>query len=157
MHDWRGRAEARGTAAVERGTGLLARLAAKLIGFPPAATQVPVTVRFAAHGDVETWTRVFGDAEFSSVQLAGEGRAAQLLCERFGPLSFAMALVVAGGRLSLVPRRWSAFGIPLPLALCPRADAYESVEAGLFRFHVEIRHPLTGLIVRYRGALERPR
>jgi hypothetical protein len=157
MHVWQGQAEAHGTATVERGDGVLARLAARLIGFPPAAQQVPVTVRFTARDGVETWTRVFDDREFSSVQLAGEGRAAHLLCERFGPLTFAMALVVAGGRLTLVPRRWSAFGIPLPLALCPRADAHESVEDGLFRFHVEIRHPLTGLIVRYRGSLQSPR
>jgi hypothetical protein len=58
--------------------------------------------------------------------------------------------------LVLVPRRWRMLGIPLPMWLCPRADAYESVEDGCFRFHVEIRHSLTGLIVRYRGALSRP-
>lgn len=57
------------------------------------------------------------------------------------------------GRLSLVPRRWSAFGIPLPLWLGPRSVAHEAVEDGKFRFHVEIGHPLTGLIVRYRGWL----
>jgi hypothetical protein len=156
MHAWQGHAEARGTAAVERGAGVLARLAAKLIGFPAAAAQVPVMVRFAARAGVETWTRTFSDDEFSSVQFAGEGRAAQLLCERFGLLTFAMALVVADGRLSLVPRRWSVLGIPLPLWLCPRAAAYESVEDGLFRFHVEIHHALTGLIVRYRGSLSSP-
>jgi hypothetical protein len=156
MHDWPGKAEARGTAAVERGAGLLARLIAKLFGFPAAAEQVPVTVRFAARDGVETWTRAFGGARFSSTQFAGKGRAEHLLCERFGPLTFAMALVVANGRLSLVPRSWDLLGLPLPLSLCPRADAHESVEDGLFRFHVEIRHPLTGLIVRYRGALSGP-
>ena len=57
------------------------------------------------------------------------------------------------GRLSLVLRRWSVFGIPLPLWLCPRASAYEGVENGRFHFHVEIGHPLIGLIVRYQGWL----
>ncbi|RUU44713.1 DUF4166 domain-containing protein [Mesorhizobium sp. M6A.T.Ca.TU.002.02.2.1] len=38
--------------------------------------------------------------------------------------------------------------------LCPRSTSFESVENGRFRFHVEISHPLTGLIVRYRGWLE---
>jgi hypothetical protein len=41
----------------------------------------------------------------------------------------------------------------MPLALAPRIDAYEYVEDGRFRFHVGISHPLTGLIVRYRGWL----
>jgi hypothetical protein len=64
-----------------------------------------------------------------------------------------MALVIDGGRLRLVLRRWSIFGIALPLSLAPRSNTYEHVEDGRFRFHVEISHPLTGLIVRYRGWL----
>jgi len=44
-------------------------------------------------------------------------------------------------------------GIPLPMWLCPRSNTYETVEDGKFRFHVEIGHMLTGLIVRYRGWL----
>jgi hypothetical protein len=156
MHDLHSGLAARGAAAVERGTSFLARLVARAIGFPASADEIPVTVRFAAVAGVETWTRSFGDQTFSSTQFAGQGRDAQLLCERFGWLTFAMALVVEGGRLGLVPRRWSVLGIPLPMWLCPRADAYESVEDGRFRFHVEIRHPLTGLIVRYRGVLSGP-
>jgi hypothetical protein len=38
--------------------------------------------------------------------------------------------------------------------LCPRSTSYDTVEDGRFRFHVEISHPLTGMIVRYRGWLE---
>ena len=156
MHDLRERLTARGTASVERGTGLFARIVARAVGFPASVDEIPVTVRFAAANGVETWTRSFGDQTFTSEQLAGQGRDARLLCERFGWLTFAMALVVEGARLTLVPRRWTVLGIPLPMWLCPRADAYESVEAGRFRFHVEIRHPLLGLIVRYRGALSKP-
>ena len=135
--------------------GIVEDVAAQ-IGFPASADEIPVTVRFAAVDGVEIWTRSFGRETFASEQFAGQGRDAQLLCERFGWLTFAMALVVEGGGLELVPRRWSVLGIPLPMWLCPRADAYESVEAGRFRFHVEIRHALTGLIVRYRGTLSRP-
>jgi hypothetical protein len=46
------------------------------------------------------------------------------------------------------------FGIPLPLWLCPRTQAYESAEGDRFNFHVKISHPLTGLIVSYDGWLE---
>jgi hypothetical protein len=75
------------------------------------------------------------------------------LCERFGPLNFAMALVLEDGRLRLVLRRGSLFGIPLPRALLPRNNAYEFAKDGRFHFHVEIAHPLTGPIVGYRGWL----
>ena len=77
-----------------------------------------------------------------------------LLCERFGPLTFAMALVMDGPRMRLVLRRWTVLGMPLPMWLCPRSDSYETAKDGQFRFHVEIGHRLTGLIVRYQGWLE---
>lgn len=153
MHEWSGTTVAQGLAAVERGRGPAARLVAALAGFPAAAAEVPVTVRFEASDCGETWTRTFGAGRFASRQFAGCGRSAALLCERFGPLTFAMALVVEDARLRLVLRHWSLFGLPLPLWLSPRADAYETEDGGRFRFHVDIAHPLTGLIVRYRGWL----
>jgi len=142
-----------GRASVERGGAPLARLAGFLVGFPAAAEETPVRVRFDPDGGGETWTRSFGADSFSSRQFAGRGRSAGLLCERFGLLTFAMALVPEGDRLALVLRRWNFCGLPLPLWLCPRSDSYEVSEDGHFRFHVDISHPLTGLIVRYRGSL----
>jgi len=61
--------------------------------------------------------------------------------------------VLDDGRMRLIVRRWSAFGTPMPLALAPTGNSYECVEDGRFRFHVEIGHPITGLIVAYRGSL----
>jgi Domain of unknown function (DUF4166)/Saccharopine dehydrogenase NADP binding domain len=157
MHDLDDTLTAEGMASVERGKGLLSRLVAWLIGFPPAGEHVPVTVSFRADGGREIWRRRFGEREFESVQEEGRGRSEHLICERFGPLTLAMAFVRGEGndvgRMRLVLRRWSAFGIPLPIFLAPRTDAYEFAEDGRFNFHVEISHPLTGLIVRYRGWL----
>lgn len=153
MHDLTETRTVSGRARVERGGGLPARLAAALMGFPKAVEDTPVSVRFDLRNGVETWTRTFGQESFSSTQFAGKGRSRRLLCERFGPLTFAMALELRDGRLRLVLRRWSAFGVPLPMCLCPRSKAYETEAEGRFRFHVEISHPLTGLIVRYTGWL----
>ncbi len=157
MHHVAGTASAQGRASVERGTGLLARLAASIVGFPKAVEDTPVSVRFDVSDAQETWTRRFGHESFSSRQFAGRGRSERLLCERFGPLVFAMALVADGPRLRLVLRRWSAFGMALPMWLCPRSQSSETVADGRFRFHVEIDHPITGLIVRYRGWLDAPK
>lgn len=143
-----------GHAGVRRGRGMLARLAAAIVGFPPAAAHVPVTVTFAPEGSGERWTRDFGGRTFSSLQSAGTGKNDHLLVERFGPLCFAMALVVERDRLHLVPRRWSAFGVPMPKALLPHGRSFETEEDGRFRFEVEISTPLTGLIVAYRGQLD---
>ncbi|KAA3441863.1 hypothetical protein C7I87_33880 [Mesorhizobium sp. SARCC-RB16n] len=152
MHNRAGMAE--GRACVERGRNIFSRITAWLVGFPGPAADIPVRVRFDADPDGETWTRTFGPHSFSSRQFEGRGRSERLLCERFGPLTFAMALVAEGGKLKLILRRWSVLGLRLPMWLCPRSTSVETVEDGKFRFHVEISHPLTGLIVRYRGWLE---
>lgn len=152
MHD--GTTTAEGRARVERGGNILGRLTAWLVGFPKPCADIPVRVRFETGKDGETWTRTFGTHSFSSRQCAGRDRSQRLLCERFGPLTFAMALVAEDGRLTLALRHWSIWGLPLPLWLCPRSTSYETVEDGRFRFHVEISHRFTGIIVRYRGWLE---
>ncbi|TSD87367.1 DUF4166 domain-containing protein [Mycobacterium sp. KBS0706] len=154
MHDLSGDRRVAGQAEVERGTGLIARLVAAVIGFPAAGHDVPVEVTFRVQDGVETWRRRFAGRSFSSTQQAGRGRSDGLLEERFGPIRVGLALVLDGDRLRLVVRRWSLFGLPLPLGLAPGGEAWESAVDGRFRFHVEIRHPWTGLIVRYRGWLE---
>ena len=153
MHGAEPRFVARGRAEVERGRGPLSWIAGALVGFPKAAADVPLEVVFARDGGREIWRRSFAGRSFSSIQEAGRGKARHLLVERFGLARFDLALVVAGGRLSLVPRRWSVLGVPLPLALAPAGPAFEAAEGGRFRFHVEIGHRLFGLIVRYRGWL----
>jgi hypothetical protein len=135
---------------VERGRGLLSKLVARFIGFPNAGADQDVSVTLTAEGDGERWVRRIGGYRFSSFQRSGRG----LIRERFGLVSLHMALVVEGATLRYVIRRWSLLGVPLPLALGPRRSrASESVEDGKFRFDVEIRHPLTGLIVHYEGLL----
>jgi hypothetical protein len=144
---------AQGEADIERGPGLLAGLVADLFGFPKAARGVPTSVRFEAKDGVETWTRIFAGKIMRSRQWQGAGRWEGLLCERFGPFTFGLALLTGDGRLRLVARRWALFGLPLPLALAPRGHAVETEEDGRFRFDVAIGLPLVGAIVCYRGWL----
>jgi len=152
MHDGTGMAA--GVATVERGTGLLSRLIGALFRFPAVGRGIPVTVTFRRDGAREIWQRKFGARSFTSVQEEGRGAFDRLLCERFGPFAFGLALVVKDGRLDLIVRDWTFLGIPLPLALTPAGEAFESAADGRFHFHVEIAHRWVGLIVRYRGYLE---
>ena len=134
MHNVTGHARATGRASVERGRGLLSRLVAAAVGFPAAAEAIPVNVLFDAANGAETWTRTFGGRSFSSRQFAGRGQWESLLCERFGPLTFGMALVLNAGELSLVLRRWSLFGVPLPMGLGPGSVAYKGLMRANFGF-----------------------
>jgi hypothetical protein len=153
MHDLKDRMVAEGRARVTRGSGLLARIAAAIAGFPRAGENVPVRVDFKLKNGRERWTRTFAGRTFHSTQEQGRGRDAWLLCERFGPMKVAMALVLDGSRLRLIVRRWSVFAIPLPLFLAPGGDSYEYAADGRFHFHVEIGHPWMGPIVGYQGWL----
>ena len=112
-----------GAASITRGRGVLARLLARIMRFPAAGENVPVSVTFERHGDCDQWTRDFGGQEFSSTFTAGTGRYEHLLCERFGPLTFGMALVPDANRLNLVMRRWSFLGLPLPGCLAPQGPS----------------------------------
>jgi len=154
MHNVSAALTAEGVASIERGPSLLASLVARLMRFPPAGRDVPLTVTFCVRGGQEHWRRTFGNATFASVQQEGRGRFERLLCERFGPITVGMALVVEDDRLRLVVRRWSVLGLPLPRAWAARGDVHESAQDERFNFHVEICHPLLGLIVRYRGWLK---
>ncbi len=156
MHDLPegARMAAEGRVDVDRGSNPLARLAAAVIGFPGAQKDGHVRVDFERTNGVETWTRTFGSQSFKSRQFVGQGRSAALAVEGFGPMGCGMAPVLEDGRLRLIPRRWTLFGLGLPAWLFPRIDAWEAVEDGRFRFHVDISHPLTGPIVLYRGWLE---
>ncbi len=144
-----------GEASITRGRGVIARLLAYLLRFPPAAGKVPVSVTFERHGSSDRWTRNFGGQVFSSTFTAGTGRYEHLLCERFGPILLGMALVPERNRLNLVMRRWGFLGVPLPRFLAPGGDLFEYEENSRFCFDVEIRLPLAGLVIRYKGFLNR--
>ncbi|MBR0657483.1 SDR family oxidoreductase [Plastoroseomonas arctica] len=145
---WRGRAQ------VLRGRGWLARLVASLLGFPPAAEDVPLTVTLTPEDGRERWTRDFGGKRFESVQACGAARDQHLIVERFGRIAVSLALVLEGEQLFLVPRRWSLFGIPMPHSLLPAGRSHETELDGRFVFDVEIAAPLVGLVIAYRGSLD---
>jgi Domain of unknown function (DUF4166)/Saccharopine dehydrogenase NADP binding domain len=144
----------KGLADVKRGSGVLAKIIGRVIGFPAAASQVPVSVAFTPEGDGERWTRQFADKTFSSFQQRGVGKNDYLLIESFGVINVALALVVEDTRLFLVPRRWTCFGIPLPKYLLPAGVSFETEKDSQFCFDVEISAPVIGLIVSYKGFLE---
>jgi hypothetical protein len=147
-----GRAE--GTADVTTGRNPLAQLVVALFGFPRAGRNIPVKVDFQRQPEGESWMRDFNGQKFSSRQQAGTGHYDRLLMESFGPATFAMALVFEQGRLKFIPRHWKFLGMPLPLWMAPAGDTVEYAEAGYFCFSVEMKHFLTGLIVRYQGRLK---
>jgi hypothetical protein len=148
MHRVVGDAGAAGRAVVVRGRHPLAHVVARLMRFP-AEGEHDIHVHFSQRDGVETWTRDFSGRIFRSYFSEKDGR----LVERFGPLRFVFDLPSDETGLRMVLKGWSAFGVPLPLALGPRGEAQEFEQDGLFRFDVPISLPVMGTVVRYRGWL----
>lgn len=143
-----------GVADVKRGKGMIAKLICAAIGFPQAASNVPVEVVLEPKANGERWIRNFGGKVFSSLQQRGTKKNEYLLVESFGIFDIGVALVVEKDRLYFVPRRWTCFGIPLPKALLPAGRSYETEKEGQFCFNIEITAPLIGLIVAYEGRID---
>ena len=156
MHGSGPRLTVSGEASVTRGRGVLARLLAFFLKFPKASEKVAVSVKFERLANHDKWTRDFGGQVFTSTFTCGAGRYEHLLCERFGPVALGMALVPEGNRLNLVMRMWGFLGVPLPRFLAPAGDSFEYVENERFCFDVEIRLPLAGFVIRYKGHLNPP-
>jgi hypothetical protein len=142
-----------GHCTVRRGRNPLGRLIAHVNGLPQEGAEQPMTVRISSCGVGERWVRTCNGRSFSSTQQPGRAPYESLIAERFGPVSMYMALLVEGSNLRYSMRRWTLFGIVLPLAWAPRSKALESTQGALFKFDVEISHPMTGLIVHYVGTL----
>jgi hypothetical protein len=154
LHTIKGQSLYSGLCRVKQGSNPVARIVMALFGFPKPACEVPITVRLYQEGASERWVRSVADRSFSSQMSRGVGPSEGLIRERFGPIAIDMALVSQGPTLGYVIRRWSLFGIPMPLWLGPSTIATEYADAqGRFRFDVELRHPFLGLLTHYAGSL----
>jgi len=138
-----------GQAKVTGGKNPLAKLAAKIFGFPSAG-QHDLHVHIAADDKGETWVRSFSGKKFSS-RLEKSGRH---LIESFGPFQFRFDLPGTDKGLRMEMTGWKFWFVPLPLFLAPKSLASEWDEDGRFHFDVPIALPIIGLMVHYRGWLE---
>lgn len=140
----------KGSASVERGRGLVARLLCAVFGFPAAVDAIEVEVSKTREGDAEHWQRRFGTRCFRSSLRVLDGR----MRERFGPFEFELDLHIADNALQFPVSRGWLLGLPLPHWLLPRSEAREYVEGERFHFDVALDAPLgIGRLVRYRGWL----
>lgn len=143
-----------GRADVERGPGVLSRIVAALVGFPPAGRDVPVRVTMLRQGGSELWTRDFAGREFRSRLTAARPDASGRVRERFGAIVLDIGLRHDQGRLCFPVTGGSLLGVPLPRFLLPRSDTSEHVDAeGRACFDVHISLPLAGHVASYRGWL----
>jgi len=140
-----------GRAWVERGTAVIARLAAWFFQFPDVGEGVPLTITKTRTARGEIWERNFAGRIFRSYLTPSRPYHYK---ERFWAFNYEQELPVRNGVLHLWVSRGWFLGIPIPRMLLPRSDSREFESDGAFHFDVSLFAPLGGgLIVRYRGSV----
>ncbi len=151
-------ARLRGTCEIEPGGTWLARALGRIAGLPQRTDgsefACEIAFEFMTDRDDEVWTRNFAGKRFRTrLSLDGPPGTGRLR-ERFGLLTAVFTLTPTGERVVWKPETVKLFGIPVPAPLRPRFQASEWQADGRYRFDVELRMPLAGRIIRYRGNLE---
>lgn len=140
-----------GRVDVVRGKNPLAQLAASSIGFAKTGSDRPITISMDVRDGMETWTRTIDDKAFRSV--LSKGPNPNEVYERFGPIKFKMKFRLEAEKLHYDIVSAKMFGVPFPKLLLPTSITHERAEDGKFVFDVEIRLPLLGRLIAYKGWL----
>ena len=140
----------RGQADLQRGSGLLSRLAGAAASLPPVNADTHLDVTIEPWRDGERWTRNFGGARMQSRMWARNG----LLCERLGLTTFAFKLGIEDDALVWRVIGTRGLGVPMPASLFGGVVAREFERDGRYRFDVRADLPVIGLLVHYIGWLD---
>lgn len=144
--------EWQGEARITGGPTILARLIARLAGFPPPASSIPIRVHIESQACGERWTRWFGPHRLRST--IRPGLRLGTVVERFGPFRFEMALAAGDGGLRQAVSQCRFGPVRLPCAFAPGGGATEDVDTlGRYRFVAEATLPWGTRLVRYEGWL----
>lgn len=142
----------RGQVEVRHG-GPLGRALARAEGMPTRAGKMPFRFRATRDGDGEIWERDFDGHLTRSTQWL---KAPGVIEEQVGTSRFEMVPQVREDRLHIPITAVSGFGLPVPMALMRECKGVEAVDAeGRITFDVQARVWGIGLVIRYRGVLDR--
>jgi Domain of unknown function (DUF4166) len=141
----------RGTGRFElrRGSGVIARIAARLFRLPAEGSDVAVTLDVVVEDGCERWIRDFGGRRLESVQWEHAG----FLVEKAGHLRLAFRLSADDAGLRFVSRRAWFFGVPLPRWLAPEVQATVVAHEEGWRTDVRVCLPGGSLLLGYSGTI----
>ncbi|WP_422037712.1 DUF4166 domain-containing protein [Roseibium sp.] len=153
LHTVTDRSTWQGRARVTRGRSAIGNLICRLVGFPPEADDIPVSVTIERRGDTEFWCRDFGGKSFTSVLYLRDNTERGHITERFGVMAFDIDLHLVDDRLEFPVTHGRILGVPLPKAVLPVSEAGEFETDDRFHFDVRVSLPGIGDLVRYQGRL----
>jgi len=144
-----------GRCDIERGRAWHALVVGWLFKFPPAGRDLPTLVTVIAERGREIWHRDFGgNGIFTVLEPARRAAGSQgipVIVERFGIVSFDLAVSDTKDGISLTVVGMRALGLTIPRWLWPRLRAVERAEAQRFHFDIDIDLSWGAKLIHYRG------
>ena len=154
LHGLTADAATEGRADIVAARGFWPWLVCKLSGLPAPGRDVAVTVAFHVDGrGGEFWRRCFAGRRYASGFSVGTGRHAGLLCERFFPFVLFHRLTASPQALRWDLVAWRLLWLPLPRWLMPPMVCSESGDGDRFVFDIDVKFPIIGQLIHYRGWL----
>jgi hypothetical protein len=138
----------------QRIAGVLGRRIAVRLGVPSTAGVHLLEVEIFSDEGALHWNRRFNGAStfFSRFVPVGTYPSGYWV-EQSGPLRLFLGVKVVRGGWHWEHRGTRFLSVPIPGRILPRAFASKEVEGQLYRFSVEVRAPLLGKLLCYRGQL----
>jgi hypothetical protein len=135
---------------VEYGKNIFSRWLNVISKMPPKGLQQKVTLVIERKENEELWTRDFGGKIFRTNQFEKNG----YMIERSGPAALKFNLSVKENSIHFIQSQTLFLGIAAPgfIGLQTIANSTES-ENG-WKVEVEVRSPLFGLMLRYKGEVK---
>lgn len=147
----------RGPVRLDFGTGLagmVGRLLARRLGIARAPGAATLEVDIAHDGAGLHWSRRFNQGPtFTSVFEPHGSYPHGYWLERSGPIELRLQVALVDGAWHWQQRRLRLAGVVLPHWLMPMTVAAKQVIDGKYVFSVDIRFPLLGSVLSYRGEL----
>ena len=146
-----------GDVNIQYGKGL-AGLIGKRLGHKlhlPSAGTHHLSVAISHHSDGLHWNRLFNQGrEVRSLFKPVGNKQNGYWLETTGPLTMQLTVDIRQGGWYWHCLNMKVFGLPLPMRLLPKANAYKLIEDNQYRFHVEFSLPVLGSLVCYSGLLK---
>lgn len=101
------------------------------------------------------WNRKFNESNIVESLFAPFGNKKDgYWVETTGPVKMRLTVDIVNGGWFWRCLKISLFGLPIPLFLIPKSQAYKIIENGKYIFNVSFTYPLLGSLVSYGGVLD---
>lgn len=138
---------ASGMIDVEYGTNIFARWLNLIAKMPPKGLQQHVKLRVERNEKEEIWTRDFEGKIFTTIQFEKNG----YMIEKSGPAALKFQISVIGNSIHFVQKHTLFFGIAAPKIFSLQSTANSIEDENGWKVDVEVKSPLFGLMLRYKG------